>query len=75
MNAARRLLQEALVLEEGERAALALELLDSLSAPDARDQASWIEEIERRAQRALSGDEPGVDADDAADRIARDLGL
>ena len=75
MNAARKLLAEALLLDEGARATLALELMDSLSPPDPRDEASWIEEIERRARRALSGAEPGVDVDVAVDRIAHDLGL
>ncbi|WP_437722221.1 addiction module protein [Sorangium sp. So ce861] len=75
MSTARKLLQEALELDEGERATLALELMDSLSQPDARDEAAWIEEIERRARRALHGQSPGADIDDAVDRIERDLGL
>lgn len=75
MNTARKLLQEALDLDERERATLALELMDSLSPPDARDEATWIEEIEARARRALSGESPGVDIDEAVDRIGRDLGL
>lgn len=54
---------------------LALQLMDSLSRPDVRDEAAWIEEIERRAHRALSGQSPGVDVDDAVARIERDLGL
>ncbi|KYF78162.1 hypothetical protein BE11_06870 [Sorangium cellulosum] len=75
MSTARNLLQEALELDERERATLALQLMDSLSPPDARDEASWIEEIEQRAHRALSGQSPGVGVDDAVDRIERDLGL
>jgi hypothetical protein len=75
MLAARQLLEEALHLDDDARATLALELLDSLSAPDPRDEASWIEVIERRVRRALSGEEPGVDVDEALDRISRDLGL
>ncbi|AUX23289.1 uncharacterized protein SOCEGT47_038120 [Sorangium cellulosum] len=75
MSTARKLLQEALDLDEGERAMLALQLMDSLSRPDVRDEAAWIEEIERRAHRALSGQSPGVDVDDAVARIERDLGL
>ena len=75
MSTARKLLEEALQLDETQRATLALELLDSLSPPDPRDEASWIEEIELRARRAISGEERGVDTDEAVDRISRDLGL
>ena len=73
MSTARKLLAEALQLDDAQRAELALELMDSLSPPDRRDEATWIEEIERRARRALSGEEPGVDLDEAVDRISRDL--
>jgi Putative addiction module component len=75
MNAARNLLVEALQLDDDARATLALELMDSLSPPDPRDETSWIDEIERRARRAVSGGEPGIDVDGAVDRISRDLGL
>jgi len=75
MNVARRLLAEALQLDDEARATLALELLDSVSPPDPRDEVSWIEEIERRARRALAGRELGIDSDAAVDRISRDLGL
>ncbi|MGK4000257.1 addiction module protein [Sorangium sp. So ce1024] len=75
MSMARRLLQEALELDERERATLTLQLMDTLSPPDARDEAAWLAEIERRAHRALSGQSRGVDVDDAVDRIERDLGL
>jgi hypothetical protein len=70
-----RLLQEALRLDEKERAELALQLMDSVSAPDARDETAWLAEIERRAQHALSGGSGGADIDEAVDRIERDLGL
>jgi hypothetical protein len=75
MSTARKLLAEALQLDEAQRAALALDLMDSLSPPDPRDEAAWIEEIERRAHRALSGEAQGVDLEEAVDRISRDLGL
>lgn len=75
MSPARKLLAEALQLDEAERATLALELMDSVSLQDRRDEASWLEEIERRARRALSGDEPGLDVDEALDGMCRDLGL
>ena len=75
MSPARKLFVEALQLDEGPRASLALELMDSVSPPDPRDEASWIEEIERRARRALSGEEPGIDLEEALDRISHDLGV
>lgn len=75
MNTARKLTAEALQLDDVERATMALELMDSLSRPDPRDEAAWIEAIEGRARRVLSGESEGVDVDEAADGIARDLGL
>ena len=55
-----RLLDEAKTLSEIERAEIAAALLASLPPEIAgRDDAAWIEEIERRAQAALSG-EPGL---------------
>jgi hypothetical protein len=75
MTRARELLDDALQLDEKHRATLALELLDSLSAPDARDEVAWLEEIERRARRALAGGASGRDVDEALESIARDLDL
>lgn len=72
---ARKLLQQALQLDETERATLALELMESVSAPDMRDEAAWISEIERRARRALEGGSANGDFEEAVDRISRDLGL
>jgi hypothetical protein len=75
MSTARKLTAEALQLDEAERATMALELMDSISPPDPRDETAWITEIEGRARRALSGESEGMDADAAMDRISRDLGL
>lgn len=75
MTPARKLFEEALQLGEEQRAALALDLMDSVSFSDSRDEASWIEEIERRARRALAGEEQGVEFDEALERISHDLGL
>lgn len=75
MSTARQLLQQALTLDEGERADLALQLMDSLSPPEARDEDAWIDEIERRAERALSDVETGLDANDVFDPMTRNLGL
>ncbi len=75
MTILEKLRNETLQLDEAQRASLALELMDSLSRPDSRDEVAWIEEIARRARRALAGDSQTVDADEALDGIARDLGL
>lgn len=75
MSRARKILADALTLDERERATLALALMDSLAPPDARDEDAWIDEIEQRARRAMAGAEPGAEMDAALDRIARDLGV
>ena len=59
-RATEKLLEDALRLDLPERAELAVELLASLDgAPDPDAQAAWAAEIERRARRAYSGDDPG----------------
>jgi hypothetical protein len=75
MSPAQRLLADALQLDAGQRGALALELMDSISPVDTRDDAAWIAEIEKRARRALSGEQPGVDFEEAMDQLERDLEL
>jgi len=71
-----KVLDEALQLELSERAELAAELLASLDGePDADVEAAWSAEIERRAARARSGEDPGrtwAEARDAArDALSR----
>jgi hypothetical protein len=56
MSTARKLTAEALQLDDVERATMALELMDSITRPDPRDEAAWIEEIEGRARRVLAGE-------------------
>lgn len=56
-------LSEALTLPASERSEVAAQLLASLDetrldSPDAVT-AAWSEELERRARRAFSGDDPG----------------
>ncbi|MDI1447859.1 addiction module protein [Polyangium sp. 6x1] len=75
MSTARKLLAEALQLDDEQRAALALSLMDSLSRPEPRDEPAWIAEIEKRARHVLAGAESGADGDEVIDRIAHDLGL
>jgi putative addiction module component (TIGR02574 family) len=59
-KAARTVLDEALQLDLSERAELAAELLASLDGePDADVEAAWAAEIERRAERARTGEDAG----------------
>ncbi len=53
---------EARKLPLAERAALIEDLLASLDAPDARIDALWAEEAERRVQLVDSGEMPTRDA-------------
>jgi len=75
MSTARKLTAEALQLDDEERATMALELMDSISRPEPRDEAAWIDEIEERARRVLVSESKGMDIDAAVDGIARDLVL
>lgn len=65
-------LREALTLPARERAEVAAELLASLDEPAPEDadvvQAAWAEELERRARRALSGDDHGEPWEAVRDR-------
>lgn len=70
-------LREALMLPERERAAVASELLASLDEPGIDDaeavQAAWVEELEHRARRARSGDDPGEPWPIVRDRVRNQL--
>ncbi len=74
---AQTLLREALTLSPEERADVAAELLASLDDSDAEDpaavQAAWAAEIERRAQRVLSGESTGEPWEDVRNRIVQGL--
>jgi putative addiction module component (TIGR02574 family) len=73
-KATEKLLKSALELERDERAELAAELLASLDgAPDEDVEAAWAAEIERRAARARSGEDPGRPWPEVRDRIKRSL--
>ena len=65
-----KVLAEALQLDLSDRAELAAELLASLDGePDKDVEAAWAAEIERRAERARSGEDAGrpwTEARDAA---------
>ena len=74
---AQTLLREALSLSPDERADVAAELLASLDEPASEDpaavRAAWATEIERRAQRVLSGESAGEAWEDVRNRIVRSL--
>ena len=66
------LIREARKLPVAERAALIDDLLASLDTPDARIDALWAEEAERRLEAVDIGEMPTRDAADAmADLRAR----
>ena len=73
---AQQVLEQALQLDEEERAVVANSLLESIEAPpaDRRSDDEWIAEIERRARAALAGS-PGLTWTDARTRIERRLDL
>ena len=69
-----KLLNDALKLEVSERAELASELIASLDAEADEDaEAAWAVEIEERAARARSGEDPGKPWPEVRDRLERDL--
>ncbi len=71
------MLREALTLSPDERADVAAELLASLDDEATEDpaavRAAWAAEIERRAQRVLSGESAGEPWEDVRNRIVQDL--
>jgi putative addiction module component (TIGR02574 family) len=75
-KATNKLLGDALKLDVSERAELASELLASLDAEADEDaEAAWAAEIEERAARARSGQDPGKPWPEVRDRLERDLKL
>lgn len=73
----KQLLKDALQLSQEERAALAVELLDSLEPPgpgQRRSEQEWLAEVRRRAEAALAG-KSGLTWDETikqvTDRLAR----
>ncbi len=70
----KRLLKEALELPDAERAELAAELMASFDGPSDPDvDAAWAVEIERRADKVLSGESQGVPWDEVRERVEREL--
>ncbi len=57
-GSARKIIEQALLLPENERAEVIAELLESLppaGPSEARSDEEWIAEVERRARAALAG--------------------
>ena len=76
---AEALLRAALALPVDERATMAAQLLESLDPPGEVDdpqavEAAWAEEIAVRAERAVSGADPGVPWSEVSEQIRRRLG-
>jgi putative addiction module component (TIGR02574 family) len=73
-KAAEKLLGDAMRLELGERAELAVELLASLDgAPDEDADAAWAAEIESRASRARNGADSGKPWAEVRDRLRDEI--
>jgi putative addiction module component (TIGR02574 family) len=73
-KATSKLLEDALKLGVGERAELASELIARLDAEaDEGAEAAWVVELEERAARARSGQDPGTPWAEVRDRLERDL--
>ncbi len=75
---ARQVLEEALRLPVDERADVAAELLRSLddaesSLPSEEIERRWIEEINRRAERAVRGESIGRDANEVLSTVQSKL--
>lgn len=67
--------ERALRLPIKERAALAAELLASLDGePEADVDAAWAAEVEQRARRLLSGEDPGHSWEDVRARLKAEFG-
>jgi len=74
-SSGQKVLDEALQLDQSERAELAVEMIASLDgAPDSDAEAAWAAEIESRAARARSGSDRGRLWATARDEIKATLG-
>jgi hypothetical protein len=70
---ARKILQDALVLSDSERAELAAELLASLDEAEPEVEAAWAVEIGRRAAEARQNPTDDEDWRTALAEIQRDV--
>jgi putative addiction module component (TIGR02574 family) len=73
-DAHQHLIEQVLRLPVDERAEIASEILASLDGEaESGVEAAWAVEIERRAERVLSGESQGEDWEDVRQRIAREI--
>jgi putative addiction module component (TIGR02574 family) len=74
---AQELLREALALPLDERADVAAQLLASLDDAAAVDpaeiEAAWVEEIEQRARRVMTGETTGIPWEEVRRRAEAEL--
>jgi hypothetical protein len=74
-DAARKMLQDALMLPEAERPELASAIIASVDGPrDAHWDAAWLAELDRRRDVAKACGESGSDWAEARARILKRLG-
>jgi len=73
-EAHQHLIEQVLRLPVDERAEIASEILASLDGEgESGVDAAWAVEIERRAERVLSGESQGEDWEDVRKRIEREI--
>jgi putative addiction module component (TIGR02574 family) len=71
---AKRVLSDAMTLSEDERLDVATELLASLQGPDdGMDDAAWLAEVWRRAERVERGESQSVSWDEAKRQVLQRL--
>ena len=69
-----RVLDDAMTLSEDERLDVATELLASLQGPDdGTDDATWLAEVRRRAERVERGESQSVTWDEAKRQVLERL--
>lgn len=74
-DAARKILQDVLILPEDERIELASEIIASVDGPRDTDwDAAWLAELDRRTEAAKDRGESGADWTDVRARILKRLG-
>jgi putative addiction module component (TIGR02574 family) len=74
-SSARKLLQDALALPEGERLELATEIIASVDGPGDGDwDAAWLMELDRRVEAAEARGEEPADWQEVRSRILKRLG-
>ncbi|MEM7675253.1 MAG: addiction module protein [Myxococcota bacterium] len=68
------LVSQALKMSEKDRAALAFRLLERLGPESETSDEQWLEALERRAQRIISGESVGIAAETVYQRALMSIG-